>query len=406
MTKKKTVTIQDIAREAGVSLSTVSRVISGGAPVTPEKQAAVRAAAERLQYPLPAQADSSEPPQPRQKPKKRMITIIDIARQADVSPSTVSRVLAGQSGIDSEKVAAVQQAVKQLNYRPNVVARGLVLGSSHAIGVLTQNMDSLFYASIVQGIEQGLRKTGYHPIYASGNWVLEEEKDALEVLISRRVDGLIVLGGQIPDADLRLVAEELPIIVVGRKIAGLEDRCLVIDNVQGGEMATRYLLSLGHTRIAHITGELSQPDALERAAGYRQALAAAGIEVNPQLVVEGRFSEQAGILGIETLIARGVPFTALFAASDPIATGALLALFRHGIRVPVDISVIGFDDQAMANYTVPPLTTIRQPAFGMGQEAAQAMIRILQGAPLDLPRFSLELVIRESARMLSFHRGS
>jgi LacI family transcriptional regulator len=191
----------------------------------------------------------------------------------------------------------------------------------------------------------------------------------------------------------------LPLIVVGRTVPGLEQYSLNIDHLQGGYAATRYLLELGHQRIAHITGLLSHSDALERRKGYLQALAHAGIVADERLSVEGDYSEQSGLLAVETLFSRGIPFTALFAANDQTAYGARLALFRRGIRVPDDVSLVGFDDQPGSAYTTPPLTTVHQPTSDMGRAAAQAALQLLAGAAPTLPRFATQLVVRESAML-------
>jgi LacI family transcriptional regulator len=260
-------------------------------------------------------------------------------------------------------------------------------------------MNSLFYGEMVIGIEQQLYQTGYFPLIASGNWNLpnfQTELDALDVLLGRQIDGLIILGGQLPDERLLAVAAQLPIILVGRTAAGLEERSLQIDNYQGAYAAVRYLLQIGHTRIAHITGKMAQPDAQARYAGYCAALEEAGVGVAPQLIVEGTFQEQGGIRAVDTLLERGVPVSAIFAANDSMAHGARLALFRHGVRVPEDMSLVGFDDQSNSAYCIPPLTTVRQPALEMGASAAAAMLRILDGKPLDLPAIAAELIVRES----------
>ena len=236
---------------------------------------------------------------------------------------------------------------------------------------------------------------------ASGNWNLpnfQTELDALDVLLGRQIDGLIILGGQLPDERLRAVAAQLPLILVGRTAAGLEDRSLQIDNHRGAYDAVRYLVRSGHTRIAHITGDMGQPDAQARYAGYRAALEDSGIGIDPRLIVEGTFQEQGGIQAVEALLERGAEVSAIFAANDSMAHGARLALFRHGIEVPGDISLVGFDDQSNSIYCIPPLTTVRQPALEMGAHAAAAMLRLLEGKPLELPAIATELIVRESTR--------
>jgi LacI family transcriptional regulator len=330
----------------------------------------------------------------------KAITIHDIAREAGVSPSTVSRVLNGTVPVAENKRAAVLAVIEKRRYRPNVVARGLARGTTGAIGVLTQAISSQFYGEILYGIEQGLRGSAYHPVFASANWQREEELVALDLLIDRRVDALVVLGGLVPDERLLRVAEEIPLIVMGRSVPGLESFCLRVDDELGAYRATRYLIELGHRRIVHVTGALSHQDARDRHTGYNRALEEAGLPADPELIIEGDYTERSGLLALQALLSRGTLFTAIFSANDQMAFGARLALFRRGIRVPEDISLVGFDDLNGSAYTIPPLTTIRQPTTDMGREAAQAALRLLEDRPLKLPTLAVELMIRESAAPL------
>jgi len=323
------------------------------------------------------------------------ITIHDIAREAGVSPSTVSRVLNGNVPVAENKRAAVLAVISKRNYQPSAVAQGLARGRAGVIGVLTQSMSSPFYGEIFHGIEQGLCETPYHPMFANGGWRADEELAALSLLAQRRVDGLIVLWGTLPDEHLLRIAAELPMVVMGRSVPEIGQQCLRINDVQGGYDATRYLIDLGHRRIAHITGLLAQQDARDRYKGYLQALAEAGLPADPQLTVEGDFNEQSGLLAMQALLNRSSRFTAVFAGNDQMAYGARLALFRNGIRVPEDISLVGFDDQLGSAYTTPPLTTVRQPVADMGRAAAQALLQLLDGQPIAVPAFEAKLVIRE-----------
>ncbi len=329
----------------------------------------------------------------------KTITIHDIARAAGVSSSTVSRVLNGTTAVAEDKRVAVLAVVDQLNYRPNVIAQGLKRGRSAAIGVLTQSIDSPFYGTILRGIEQGLSGSDYHPVIASGNWRTDQELEALVLLMTRRVDALIVMSGLNPDDYLRRIAADIPLVVVGRTVAGLEGQCLRVDDRHSAYEATRYLIGLGHRRIAHITGPSFHQDAVDRRGGYSQALSDAGLAVDPQLIVEGDYTEQSGLLAILALLSRGALFTAIFGANDQMAYGARLALYRHGIRVPDDISLVGFDDQLASSYTTPPLTTVRVPTLEIGRMAAQGVLSLLDKQQLALPTVATELVIRESAAL-------
>lgn len=330
----------------------------------------------------------------------KISTLEDIARKAGVSPSTVSRVLNGSKRVADDKRALVLAAIEEYGYRPNLVARGLVRGRSLTIGVLMQDISSPFFARMVSGIEQGLDSAEYRPMFTSTHWRAgnqDDEARSLQLLLERRVDGVIVLASSIPDADLRAVAEQLPLIVVARSVPGLEAQCVTIDNEAGAYSATRYLIGLGHTRVAHLAGTPGHPDAAARLAGYRRALAEAGLAELPRLIVPGEFTEESGLGSVEQLLARGEPFSAIFAANDQMAYGAMLGLFNHGYRIPADVSLVGFDDQFLSAYTLPPLTTVRQPSAEMGHAASEAMLRLLRGEPPVLPEFSADLVIRKSA---------
>lgn len=326
----------------------------------------------------------------------RQPTVSDIARLARVSPSTVSRVLTGSSPVHPEKRAAVLAVIEELNFRPNLNARALVRGKSMAIGILTQSLASQFYGELSQGIEEGLAGSGYQPIFASGQWLPEEEQAALNLLIDRQVDGLIILGGDQPDADLLALSAYTPLIAVGRSIAGLEAQCIQVDNRSGAVQAVRHLLDLGHRRIAYISGIPVHADSRERRLGYEQALHDAGLPLDERLIVEGNFTEQSGTLALEALLARGVHFSAIFAGNDQMAYGARLGLYRHQLRVPEDVALVGFDDLIGSAYATPPLTTVRQNMLEQGRRAAHGILALIDEKPLDLAPVATELVVRES----------
>jgi LacI family transcriptional regulator len=331
---------------------------------------------------------------------QRPPTISDIAAEANVSPATVSRVLNETTPVAPEKRAAVLAAVERLNFRPNLHARSLASGRTMAIGIVTQSVASQFYGELTYGIERGLADSDYHPIITSGNWQLDDEHTALAMFSERQVDGLIVLGGSGNDEELHMLNQRTPVIAVGRRIVGLEDRRLDVGNQQGAYRAVRHLIELGHRSIAHITGVTSHPDAQERRLGYEQALQEAGIQLDERLIAEGSFIEQSGLLALEALVSRGVSFSAIFAANDQMAYGARLGLYRRGLRVPDDISLVGFDDLPTSAYTTPPLTTVNQHMREQGQAAARAMLQVLQGGAIDLPLIPAELVVRESTARL------
>jgi LacI family transcriptional regulator len=329
------------------------------------------------------------------------VTISDIARKAEVSASTVSRVLSGMAKVSEAKREAVLNAVSELNYQPNVFARGLASGRSMTIGVLTQNFGSPFYDAIIQGVVQGLNQTGYFPIFADGQWQLDIELVAIRAMVRRQIDGLIVLGGFLATDEIVQLTGEIPLVMVARRTPSSERNCVCVSNTEASYLATQHLIELGHRRIAHICGQFDHPDAQDRQQGYLKALEDAGIELAPELIIEGNFRRQSGVLAVEMLLSNRSSFSAILAANDQMAYGARLALFRRGIRVPEDLSLVGFDDEPAAAFMIPPLTTVRQPAVEMGREAARIMLARLKGASISPANLKAQLVVREST---AFHR--
>ena len=328
------------------------------------------------------------------------VTIEMVARAAGVSLSTVSRILNGTAVVSETKSRAVEEAIAALGFVANPVARGLAGGRTLSIGVVTQAIDSPFYGAALRGIEDQLGPEGYSPLFVSGHWDAATEVRCIDVLRSRRVDGIIVLTGRISDAALKACAKALPVVVTGRTLKAPGLFSLHFDNFEGGRLATQHLIQLGHRRIAFITGDPAHADSIERLRGYRAALEAAGIVFDPALVVPGEYHEVNGLLAVDRLVESRQRFTAIFAANDQMAFGAALGLQRRSLRVPDDVSLVGFDDLPTSQYAIPPLSTVHQPAYEMGRLAATAMLEMLSGvkptAELAAPRF----VARESSRRL------
>lgn len=329
----------------------------------------------------------------------KKITILDIAHAAKVSKSTVSRVLNNTTPVEEKKRKAVLKAMKKLDFKPNLFARTLAGGKSMTMGVVTQNIGSPFYDTITRGIIRGLVDTNYSPIFADGQWLPRIEKGAIETLIDRRVDGIIMVGGNLSTPILKEFNEQVPLVSVGRRLEDWPEQGIWIDNVDAAKSATRFLIKSGHHQIVHLQGIKDHQDAIDRLQGYRNALDEAGIEYNSELVVEGDFSSRSGLLAVETMLLRGHPFSAIFSSNDEMAFGARLALYRRGIRVPEDVSLIGFDNQPNSAFMTPPLTTVSQPAIEMGIEAAKLMLSLLSDQsdrPYQRATLEAELLIRES----------
>jgi LacI family transcriptional regulator len=328
------------------------------------------------------------------------VTLLDVAKEAGVSPSTVSRILNGTARVDATKRLAVEKAIKKLHFKPNLFARSLKTGTTMTVGILAQDIESPFYTRAMRGVEQGLAGSGYAPIIVSGHWNAQEEAERIRLLQARRIDGLVILTGHLPDEQIIEFARQQPIVVTGRHLEDPSIRSHTIDHETGGYLATRHLIGLGHRRIAHIAGPLDHVDAIERHSGYVRAHQEAGLVIDPELVVQGDFMETGGLMAMNRLLDSGHAFTAVFAANDQSAFGARVAMYRRGIRVPDDVSLVGFDDLPVAAYQTPPLTTVRQPIYEVGLFAAQSLLNML-GHPtpvVELP--PLSLTVRETTRRM------
>lgn len=329
------------------------------------------------------------------------ITLEQVASLAGVSTSTVSRHLSGSRPVAEDKAAAIEGAIRRLNYRPNLAARGLAMGRTMTVGVLTQEIVSSFFNEAMRGIEDGLIGHNYEAIYASGHWQPEAEAQRFNSLVGRGVDGVILIHPGIDDAALERYAGAVPVVVVGRRMESPHVCSLGFDHYEGARLAMRHLLELGHRRIAFISGPEGRHDADERLRAYADMLTAAGVAFDPRLVAPGSYVESGGLSAMNVLLDRGLPFTAAFAANDDSAYGALLALHRRRLRVPDDVCLVGFDDVGHSAFSLPPLTTVRQPLRELGREAASAVVALIGGRkPPPGPAARLELIVRESTRAL------
>jgi LacI family transcriptional regulator len=346
--------------------------------------------------------NQSDPSSEKQSPPvdAGLVTIEMVAKAAGVSLSTVSRILNGTAGVRADKRAAVDLAIANLGYVPNPIARGLAGGRTMSIGVVTQSIDSPFYGAALRGIEEELDPAGYNPMFVSGHWNAATEARCITMLRSRRVDGIIVLTGRLSDQALKACARQLPVVVTGRSLTAPGLYTLNFNNFEGARLATQHLIGLGHKQIAFISGEGEHPDATERLRGFRTALQDAGLKYEPALVVPGAYHEVSGMLAVEALLATRKPFTAIFAANDQMAVGALLGLHKRALRVPDDVSLVGFDDMPTSQFALPPLTTVHQPNYELGRLAAAAMLQLLAGKEPDIQMPEPRLLRRDSCRRM------
>ena len=273
------------------------------------------------------------------------VTIYDLARAAGLSASTVSRALRGHPSVSSATVERVQGIAASLGYRPNAVARSLAIHSSSLIAVMLPDIANPFFPSLVREVQLRAQASGYLIFLCNTGGDPEVERQTLEMLASHQIGGVIAIGLQGTGYDLsEFLRSPIKFVSLDRSSAGVPWAVVQADHRGGAELATRYLLDLGHSDIALIAGPPGVLVAEERTQGYRDALASVGHAIDPELIKCGDFSEESGYRAATDLIAAGRQFTAIFAANDLMALGAIAAIGAHGRHVPRDVSVVGFDD--------------------------------------------------------------
>lgn len=313
-------------------------------------------------------------------------TIMDVARHAQVSMKTVSRVLNGEPNVVPAMRERVMASVRALDYRPNLHARSLARSRSSLLGLLYYDSSAAFVMGLQKGATDRCRALGYHLVVEQLDDRGERVHGQLRHMLSAlRPDGLILAPPASDDPGLlRLLTEaQVPCVLIspGTAVPGFGN--VSIDDVQAARAITERLIAHGHRRIGHIQGSPTQTASARRREGFRQALQAHGLIDDPALVVPGTFTFSAGMSGCHTLLALPEPPTAIFAANDEMALGALAAAQQRGLRVPTDLSVAGFDDAPLASLVWPPLTTVRQPVTEMAAAAVDLLVSRQDGAPRE-----------------------
>jgi len=269
-----------------------------------------------------------------------------------------------------------------------------------SVGVVIQAIDSPFYGEALAAIEKGLMRARYSALFVSGHWREADERRCIDHLLSRRVEGIILMTSCLADQELVHLSRNMPLVLTGRDVAGDRICSLDVDSTPGARLATDYLIGQGHRRIAFIGGPVDHPDAVQRFSGYKAALAAHKVAFDRKLVATGDYSDAGGHAAMSDLLDSGAKFTAVFAANDQSAHGAMLALHRRGLKVPQDISLIGFDDLPGSSFTIPPLTTVHRSIREIGVAAAEAIIDLIDGRSPVAKVPSATLAVRESTRPL------
>ncbi|MDU2940064.1 MAG: LacI family DNA-binding transcriptional regulator [Enterobacteriaceae bacterium] len=330
-----------------------------------------------------------------------MATMLEVAKRAGVSKATVSRVLTGNGYVSQETKDRVFQAIEESGYRPNLLARSLATKSTQTIGLVVTNTlyHGVYFSELLFHAARMTEDKGRRLILADGKHSADEEREAIQYLLDLRCDAIIIYPRflSVDEMDDIIQSHSQPIMVINRRLRRNRSHCVWSDQKASSFHAVSHLIAQGHRDIAFITGSLDSPTGIERLAGYKEALGQNNIAVRNALIVEGKWTPATGAAGVETLLARQVPFSALVASNDDMATGAMKQLHQQGIRVPEQVSVLGFDDTALAPYLIPSLSSVKIPVTEMIKETISRLIFMLDGGEFNYQQiFPGELIVRDS----------
>lgn len=329
-------------------------------------------------------------------------TLIDVALAADVHPSTASRALNAKTRekVSPATVAKVLEAAHRLGYQPNSLARGLKMSRTFTIGMLVPDLTNPLFPPIVRGLEDRLRQSGLTLVLANTDNDDAKERSALEAMTARRVDGLILATARREYPLLsEIVAARIPVVLVNRTTDDAVVPSVAGDDHAGIGQAVRHLASLGHRKIAHVGGTQDVSTGVDRYHSFLSWMRSEGLEVDPRLVVFATwFQEERGATAVEELFRRGAEFTAIVCGNDLIALGAYDVLRERGLKIPDDVSIVGYNDMPFSDKFSPPMTSVRLPHYHIGFKAAEMLIDAIEeplGHPSDI-RLRPELVVRGS----------
>lgn len=313
-------------------------------------------------------------------------TIMDVARRADVSIATVSRVIHGSSLVSPETEQRVRAAIQELNYSPNALASAMVTRRTRTIGLIITSLADPFFPELVRGVEEDALLAGYGVLLCNSGADPRREVAAVELLRRKRVDAILVAASRVGQLHLAILEQYgVPVVLINNEVSSPYVYSVSTDDLAGGRLATQFLLSLGHRRIAYIAGHTEtaglpgRQSSRDRYNGYAEAMAAAGIPLNPAWVIPGDGRVEAGRQGMAQLLKMSPRPTAVFCYNDLTALGALSACHAAGVAVPDDVSLVGYDNIAMSEWAIPPLTTVAQQTYALGQQALHMALNLLAG---------------------------
>jgi LacI family transcriptional regulator len=326
-------------------------------------------------------------------------TIRDVAREAGVSVSTVSRVLNDSGPVKPATRQRIRDVAQRLRFTPNTTARSLSMRRTSTLGVLLPDVYGEFFSEVIRGIDQTAQQHGFH-VLISGAHNEPAEVDAAVRAMRGRVDGLLLMAAELdPDVLAHNLPDRVPAVLINARHDTTQFDTINIDNFGGAVVMTQHLLRLGHREIRMVGGPARNRDAAERERGFRYALQQAGITPRAEWVLAGNFTEASGYSAVETLLSEETPPTAIFAANDSMAVGALSAARNRGLRVPEDVAVVGFDDIPIAEFVNPPITTVRVAIAKLGSCAAERLVQCIRAHNRHERQHEVqptELVVRSS----------
>jgi len=330
-----------------------------------------------------------------------MTTMLEVARRAGVSKATVSRVLSGNGYTSQETKDRVFLAIEESGYRPNLLARNLATKKTQTLGLVVTNTlyHGVYFSELLFHAASMTEAQGRRLILADGKHSAQEEREAIQYLLDLRCDGIIIYPRflSVDEIDEIIGQQQQPVLVINRRLRRNSSHCVYCDQKAASQQAVEKLIARGHRDIAFITGSLDSPTGIERLSGYKDALAKHGILLREELIVEGRWTPATGAAGVDRLREREVNFSALVCSNDDMAVGAIKRLHAHGVSVPQQVSVIGFDDIALAPYMIPSLSSVRIPVTEMIKETINRLIFMLDGGDFAYQQtFPGELIERDS----------
>ena len=329
-----------------------------------------------------------------------MATIYDVARQAQVSTATVSRVLNGRTTVDAAMAARVQQAMRDLDYRPNAVARNLRLNQTSLWAVIISDIGNPFFTSMVRGVEDVAQSAGFSVVLCNSDEDPQKESQYVAAALAERMAGVIISTSGRPNVINSLVDARLPVVAIDRQLRGANLDTVLVDNLHGAELATSHLIEGGYRRIACITGPRRISTAAQRLRGYQRALRSHGRPETTNLVRFADFREEGGYRAMASLLEESEPPDAVFATNNLMTVGAVECLVDRGVNVPGQVGVVGFDDIPWAHLVRPSLSTVSQPTYDLGRAAAVLLAERIAnpGRPPSTVTLHTGLQVRESSR--------